>query len=203
MPGDIGLPEAGDVVPADLSHLETASHKIEEAALTGEFVPVEKEADAEVAADAGIGDRHNMAYQNSNVAYGRGVGDVTNTGRYTEVGHIAGRLASADETDILLKQNRTQLTKVLTYVVIVIAALNFAVGVLLRGGVPIAGLKTAVALAVAALPEGLFAIVTDVLSLGTQTLAKRNAIVSKLPAVETLGFTEIIASDKTETLTMN
>ena len=203
VPGDIVLLEAGDVVPADMRLLETASLKIEEAALTGESVPVEKEADAEVAADAGIGDRLNMAYQNSNVTYGRGLGVVTNTGMYTEVGHIAGMLASADETDTPLKQNLNQLSKVLTYVVIIIAAITFAVGVFLRGEAPLAGLMTAVALAVAAIPEGLPAIVTVVLSLGTQTLAKRNAIVRKLPAVETLGSTEIIASDKTGTLTMN
>ena len=203
VPGDIVLLEAGDVVPADMRLLETASLKIEEAALTGESVPVEKEADAEVAADAGIGDRLNMAYQNSNVTYGRGLGVVTNTGMYTEVGHIAGMLASADETDTPLKQNLNQLSKVLTYVVIIIAAITFAVGVFLRGEAPLAGLMTAVALAVAAIPEGLPAIVTVVLSLGTQTLVKRNAIVRKLPAVETLGSTEIIASDKTGTLTMN
>lgn len=203
VPGDIVLLEAGDVVPADMRLLETASLKIEEAALTGESVPVEKEADAEVAADAGIGDRLNMAYQNSNVTYGRGLGVVTNTGMYTEMGHIAGMLASADETDTPLKQNLNQLSKVLTYVVIIIAAITFAVGVFLRGEAPLAGLMTAVALAVAAIPEGLPAIVTVVLSLGTQTLAKRNAIVRKLPAVETLGSTEIIASDKTGTLTMN
>ena len=189
VPGDIVLLEAGDVVPADMRLLETASLKIEEAALTGESVPVEKEADAEVAADAGIGDRLNMAYQNSNVTYGRGLGVVTNTGMYTEVGHIAGMLASADETDTPLKQNLNQLSKVLTYVVIIIAAITFAVGVFLRGEAPLAGLMTAVALAVAAIPEGLPAIVTVVLSLGTQTLAKRNAIVRKLPAVETLGST--------------
>lgn len=203
VPGDIVLLEAGDVVPADMRLLETASLKIEEAALTGESVPVEKEADAEVTADAGIGDRLNMACQNSNVTYGRGLGVVTNTGMYTEVGHIAGMLASADETDTPLKQNLNQLSKVLTYVVIIIAAITFAVGVFLRGEAPLAGLMTAVALAVAAIPEGLPAIVTVVLSLGTQTLAKRNAIVRKLPAVETLGSTEIIASDKTGTLTMN
>ena len=203
VPGDIVLLEAGDVVPADMRLLETASLKIEEAALTGESVPVEKEADAEVTADAGIGDRLNMAYQNSNVTYGRGLGVVTNTGMYTEVGHIAGMLASADETDTPLKQNLNQLSKVLTYVVSIIAAITFAVGVFLRGEAPLAGLMTAVALAVAAIPEGLPAIVTVVLSLGTQTLAKRNAIVRKLPAVETLGSTEIIASDKTGTLTMN
>lgn len=203
VPGDIVLLEAGDVVPADMRLLQAASLKIEEAALTGESVPVEKDLHVEVAADAGIGDRVNMAYQNSNVTYGRGTGVVTNTGMYTEVGHIAGMLANADETDTPLKQNLHQLSKILTYAVLAVAAITFAVGVFLRGQAPIQGLMTSVALAVAAIPEGLPAIVTVVLSLGTQVLAKRNSIVRKLPAVETLGSTEIIASDKTGTLTMN
>ncbi|MGT2802882.1 calcium-translocating P-type ATPase, PMCA-type [Streptococcus henryi] len=203
VPGDVVMLEAGDVVPADMRLIEAASLKIEEAALTGESVPVEKDLSAVVAEDAGIGDRVNMAYQNSNVTYGRGMGVITNTGMYTEVGHIAGMLANADETDTPLKQNLNQLSKVLTYLVLIIAAVTFAVGVFVRGQAPLNGLMTAVALAVAAIPEGLPAIVTVVLSLGTQTLAKRNSIVRKLPAVETLGSTEIIASDKTGTLTMN
>lgn len=203
VPGDVVMLEAGDVVPADMRLIEAASLKIEEAALTGESVPVEKDLSAVVSEDAGIGDRVNMAYQNSNVTYGRGMGVITNTGMYTEVGHIAGMLANADETDTPLKQNLNQLSKVLTYLVLIIAAVTFAVGVFVRGQAPLNGLMTAVALAVAAIPEGLPAIVTVVLSLGTQTLAKRNSIVRKLPAVETLGSTEIIASDKTGTLTMN
>ena len=203
VPGDVVLLEAGDVVPADMRLLEAASLKIEEAALTGESVPVDKDLTAEIAEDAGIGDRLNMAYQNSNVTYGRGMGVVTNTGMYTEVGHIAGMLANADETDTPLKQNLNQLSKVLTYLVVAIAIVTFIVGVFVRKEPPLKGLMTAVALAVAAIPEGLPAIVTVVLSLGTQTLAKRKSIVRKLPAVETLGSTEIIASDKTGTLTMN
>lgn len=203
VPGDIVLLEAGDVVPADVRLLEVNSLKIEEAALTGESVPVEKDLSTAVSEDAGIGDRVNMGYQNSNVTYGRGMGVVTNTGMYTEVGHIAGMLANADETDTPLKQNLDNLSKILTYAILVIAAVTFAVGVFLRGQHPLEGLMTSVALAVAAIPEGLPAIVTVVLSLGTQVLAKRNAIIRKLPAVETLGSTEIIASDKTGTLTMN
>lgn len=203
VPGDIVLLEAGDVVPADMRLLEANSLKIEEAALTGESVPVEKDITAQVAEDAGIGDRVNMGYQNSNVTYGRGLGVVTNTGMYTEVGHIAGMLANADETDTPLKQNLDNLSKILTYAILVIATITFAVGVFIRGQHPLEGLMTSVALAVAAIPEGLPAIVTVVLSLGTQVLAKRNAIIRKLPAVETLGSTEIIASDKTGTLTMN
>lgn len=203
VPGDIVMLEAGDVVPADMRLLEVASLKIEEAALTGESVPVEKSLSIKVADDAGIGDRVNMAYQNSNVTYGRGVGVVVNTGHYTEVGKIADMLANADETETPLKQNLNQLSKVLTYLVVGIAIVTFIVGVFIRGEEPVEGLMTSVALAVAAIPEGLPAIVTIVLSMGTTTLAKRNAIVRKLPAVETLGSTEIIASDKTGTLTMN
>jgi len=203
VPGDIVLLEAGDVVPADMRLFEAASLKIEEAALTGESVPVEKDVTGLVEADAGIGDRVNMGYQNSNVTYGRGIGVVTNTGMYTEVGKIADMLANADETETPLKQSLEQLSKALTYLIIVIAVITFLVGVFVRGEQPLEGLMVAVALAVAAIPEGLPAIVTIVLSLGTTTLAKRNSIVRKLPAVETLGSTEIIASDKTGTLTMN
>ena len=203
VPGDIVMLEAGDVVPADMRLLKSASLKIEEAALTGESVPVEKNLTVDVAADAGIGDRVNMAYQNSNVTYGRGSGIIVNTGMYTEVGKIADMLANAGETDTPLKQNLNQLSKVLTYLVVGIAIVTFLVGVFLRGEAPLEGLMTSVALAVAAIPEGLPAIVTIVLSMGTTTLAKRNSIVRKLPAVETLGSTEIIASDKTGTLTMN
>jgi len=203
VPGDIVLLEAGDVVPADMRLFEAASLKIEEAALTGESVPVEKDVTGLVEADAGIGDRVNMGYQNSNVTYGRGIGVVTNTGMYTEVGKIADMLANADETETPLKQSLEQLSKALTYLIVVIAIITFLVGVFVRGEHPLEGLMVAVALAVAAIPEGLPAIVTIVLSLGTTTLAKRNSIVRKLPAVETLGSTEIIASDKTGTLTMN
>ena len=203
VPGDIVMLEAGDVVPADMRLLEAASLKIEEAALTGESVPVDKDLSVDVAADAGIGDRVNMAYQNSNVTYGRGSGVVVNTGMYTEVGKIADMLANADETDTPLKQNLNQLSKMLTYLVVGVAIITFIVSVFVRGEAPIEGLMTSVALAVAAIPEGLPAIVTIVLSMGTTTLAKRNSIVRKLPAVETLGSTEIIASDKTGTLTMN
>lgn len=203
VPGDVVMLEAGDVVPADMRLLEANSLKIEEAALTGESVPVEKDLTVTLEADAGIGDRVNMAYQNSNVTYGRGIGVVTNTGMFTEVGKIAGMLANADESDTPLKQNLNGLSKTLTYAVLVIAAITFAVGVFIQGQAPLEGLMTSVALAVAAIPEGLPAIVTVVLSLGTQVLAKRNSIVRKLPAVETLGSTEIIASDKTGTLTMN
>ena len=203
VPGDIVLLEAGDVVPADMRLLEAASLKIEEAALTGESVPVEKDVTETVEAEAGIGDRVNMGYQNSNVTYGRGTGVVTNTGMYTEVGKIADMLANADESQTPLKQSLEQLSKTLTYLIVAIALVTFLVSVFIRGEQPLEGLMVAVALAVAAIPEGLPAIVTILLSLGTTSLAKRNSIVRKLPAVETLGSTEIIASDKTGTLTMN
>lgn len=203
VPGDVVVLEAGDVVPADMRLLEANSLKIEEAALTGESVPVDKNLAVRLAEDAGIGDRLNMAYQNSNVTYGRGLGVVTNTGMFTEVGHIADMLANADEADTPLKQNLHKLSKVLTYVILVIASVTFAVAVFVRGTAPLEGLMTAVALAVAAIPEGLPAIVTVVLSIGSTVLAKRHSIIRKLPAVETLGSTEIIASDKTGTLTMN
>ncbi|MFV0555817.1 MAG: cation-translocating P-type ATPase [Lactovum sp.] len=205
--GDIVLLEAGDVVPADLRLLESASLKIEEAALTGESVPVEKDARVNIPEDAGIGDRLNSAYQNSNVTYGRSVGVVTATGMSTEVGKIAKMIESADETETPLKRNLNRLSKVLTFAILGIALVTFFVHLfrletLTTEGV-LEGLMISVALAVAAIPEGLPAIVTIVLSLSTQVLAKRNSIIRKLPAVETLGSTDIICSDKTGTLTMN
>ena len=206
VPGDVVSLEAGDVVPADMRLLEVNSLKIEEAALTGESVPVEKDLAVAVAADAGIGDRVNMAYQNSNVTYGRGLGVIVATGMTTEVGKIASMLQNAEETDTPLKQNLNNLSKILTYAILGIAAVTFLVHMMRAGWdqeAALSGLMTSVALAVAAIPEGLPAIVTIVLALGTQVLSKKNAIVRKLPAVETLGSTEIIASDKTGTLTMN
>ncbi|GFH40413.1 cation-translocating P-type ATPase [Lactococcus insecticola] len=203
VPGDIISLEAGDVVPADMRLIEVNSLKIEEAALTGESVPVEKDLAVTVAEDAGIGDRVNMAYQNSNVTYGRGLGVIVATGMSTEVGKIASMLQNAEETDTPLKQNLNNLSKILTYAILAIAAVTFIIGVFVQGHAPLEELMTSVALAVAAIPEGLPAIVTIVLALGTQVLSKKNAIVRKLPAVETLGSTEIIASDKTGTLTMN
>lgn len=202
VPGDIVLLEAGDVVPADLRLLEAASLKIEEAALTGESVPVEKEVKTLEGSDIGIGDRINMAYSNSNVTYGRGLGVVVGTGMNTEVGKIAGMLANEQETETPLKQNLNQLGKWLTIAILIIAAVMFVVG-MLNGRTWIDMLLTSISLAVAAIPEGLPAIVTIILALGTQKMAKKNAIVRKLPAVETLGSTDIICSDKTGTLTLN
>ncbi|WP_414841139.1 cation-translocating P-type ATPase [Enterococcus saccharolyticus] len=203
VPGDIVLLEAGDVVPADMRLIEASSLKIEEAALTGESVPVEKELVLLEGQDIGIGDRINMAYSNSNVTYGRGKGVVVNTGMNTEVGKIAGMLANADETETPLKRNLNQLGKFLTAAILIIAVIMFFVGTVLNGRDWVEMLLTSISLAVAAIPEGLPAIVTIILALGTQVMAKRNAMIRKLPAVETLGATDIIASDKTGTLTLN
>lgn len=203
VPGDIVLLEAGDVVPADIRLLEAASLKIEEAALTGESVPVEKETGVLPAGDIGIGDRINMAFSNSNVTYGRGKGVVVNTGMSTEVGKIADMLAQADETETPLKNNLNDLGKFLTMAIIAIAVIMFIVGTLINGTSFVDMLLTSISLAVAAIPEGLPAIVTIILALGTQVMAKRNSVIRKLPAVETLGSTDIIASDKTGTLTLN
>ncbi|MBO1304945.1 cation-translocating P-type ATPase [Enterococcus sp. 669A] len=203
VPGDVVMLEAGDVVPADLRLLEAASLKIEEAALTGESVPVEKEMIVIDEQDVGIGDRVNMAFSNSNVTYGRGRGVVVSTGMNTEVGKIAGMLAQADETETPLKNNLNQLGKFLTIAIIVIAAIMFVVGIAINGTSWDEMFLTSISLAVAAIPEGLPAIVTIILALGTQVMAKRNSVIRKLPAVETLGSTDIIASDKTGTLTLN
>ena len=203
VPGDIVTLEAGDIVPADLRLIESASLKVEESALTGESVPVEKQAETLTAGDLAIGDRLNMAYMNSNVTYGRATGMVVATGMQTEVGRIAGMIEAADETTTPLQANLTQLGKSLTILILVIAAVVFGIGMLRGSESLINMLLTAISLAVAAIPEGLPAIVTITLALGTQRMAKRHALVRKLPAVETLGSTDIIASDKTGTLTQN
>ncbi|WP_261809454.1 cation-translocating P-type ATPase [Levilactobacillus humaensis] len=201
--GDIVLLEAGDIIPADLRLLDVASLKVEESALTGESVPVEKAAAVLTGEDLPIGDRHNMAFMNSNVTYGRATGVVVATGMQTEVGRIAGMIEAADETTTPLQANLTQLGKSLTILILVIAAIVFGMGMWRQAESLIDMLLTAISLAVAAIPEGLPAIVTITLALGTQRMAKRHAIVRKLPAVETLGSTDIIASDKTGTLTQN
>ena len=202
VPGDIVLLEAGNIVPADLRLIEIASLQIEEAGLTGESVPVDKELTILEDVKAGIGDRTNMAFMNSNVTYGRGEGVVVGTGMSTEVGHIAEMLASTEETMTPLQNNLNRLGKYLTVAILVIAVVMFVVG-MLNGREWLDMLLTSISLAVAAIPEGLPAIVTIILALGTQKMAKRKALVRKLPAVETLGSTDIICSDKTGTLTMN
>ncbi|MGQ5708900.1 calcium-translocating P-type ATPase, PMCA-type [Lactobacillus sp. PSON] len=209
VPGDIVLLEAGDVVPADLRLSQAYSLKIEESALTGESVPVEKAAETLEGTDIALGDRVNMAYSNTNVTYGRGEGVVVGTGMHTEVGKIATMLNNADETDTPLKENLNQLGKTLTIMILAICVVVFIVGVLKadpaqrNSTLMINMFLVAVSLAVAAIPEGLPAIVTIILALGTQTMAKHKAIVRKLPAVETLGATDVICSDKTGTLTQN
>ena len=203
VPGDVVLLEAGDIVPADMRLFESSSLKIEEAALTGESVPTEKEVVVLEDSEVGIGDRINMAFSNSNVTYGRGKGVVVHTGMNTEVGKIANMLANADETETPLKRNLNQLGKFLTFAILIVAVIMFFVGTLLRDQGWVEMLLTSISLAVAAIPEGLPAIVTIILAIGTQVMAKRNSMIRKLPAVETLGATDIIASDKTGTLTLN
>ncbi|KJY57526.1 Cation-transporting P-type ATPase [Lactobacillus kullabergensis] len=209
VPGDVVLLEAGDVVPADLRLTLTKSLKIEESALTGESVPVDKTSDPVNEEKVALADQDNMAFANTNVTYGRGEGIVTATGMTTEVGKIATMLNNTDETDTPLKRNLNQLGKTLTIMILLICAVVFVVGFFTKKGteptdkLAIDMFLVAVSLAVAAIPEGLPAIVTIILALGTQVMAKHNSIVRKLPAVETLGATDIICSDKTGTLTQN
>ena len=202
VPGDIVLLEAGDIVPADMRLIEANSLKVEEAALTGESVPVDKDISVIAEEGAGIGDRHNMVFSSTNVTYGRALAIVTATGMNTEVGHIASMLASAEKTKTPLQRDQDRLGKTLTIMILVIAAVTFIVG-LLRGRQIPDMLLVSISLAVAAIPEGLPAISTIILSIGTQTMADRKALVRTLPAVETLGGTQIICSDKTGTLTLN
>ena len=203
VPGDIVQLEAGDVVPADIRLVEASSLKVEEAALTGESVPVEKEILDLSGQEVGIGDRLNMAFSSTNITYGRALGVVTSTGMETEVGNIATMLASTEAQLTPLQRDQNKLGKVLTYMIIAIAILTFAVGVFIQGEEVVHMLLIAISLAVAAIPEGLPAITTIILSIGTQTMAKRNALIRTLPAVETLGSTQVICSDKTGTLTVN
>ena len=200
--GDVVILEAGDVVPADMRLFEVNTVKIEESALTGESVPVDKYLVIPAGDEVGIGDRTNMAFSSTNVTYGRAVGVVTSTGMNTEVGKIANMLANTEEGKTPLQENQDALGKWLTIMILVIAVIIFVVG-MLRGNEWTHMLLTAIAIAVAAIPEGLPAISTIILALGTQKMAQRNAIVRKLPAVETLGGVEIICSDKTGTLTLN
>ena len=200
--GDVVILEAGDVVPADMRLFEVNTVKIEESALTGESVPVDKDLVIPTGDEVGIGDRTNMAFSSTNVTYGRAVGVVTSTCMNTEVGKIANMLANTEEGKTPLQENQDALGKWLTIMILVIAVIIFVVG-MLRGNEWTHMLLTAIAIAVAAIPEGLPAISTIILALGTQKMAQRNALVRKLPAVETLGGVEIICSDKTGTLTLN
>lgn len=209
--GDVVLLEAGDAVPADCRLIEEASLKAEESALTGESVPVTKCAEklcADGEKDVPLGDRKNMVYMGSSVSYGRGVAVVTAVGMDTEMGKIAGALAAAKDEDTPLQKKLNQLSKILSVLVLGVCVVVFAVDILrIVPNVTFnALLKTfmvAVSLAVAAVPEGLAAVVTIVLSMGVTKMSKRNAVIRKLTAVETLGCTQIICSDKTGTLTQN
>lgn len=209
--GDIIVLEAGDAVPADARILENASLKVEEAALTGESVPITKFIDTiylkEGEKDVPLGDRKNMLYMGSTVVYGRGTAVVTATGMNTEMGKIADALANAEEGQTPLQLKLSQLSKILTYLVIGICLIVFGVQILRAGSfnpeLVLDSFMVAVSLAVAAIPEGLQAVVTVVLSIGVTNMSKRNAIIRKLTAVETLGCAQIICSDKTGTLTQN
>lgn len=207
--GDIILLEAGDAVPADARLIEAVSLKAEEAALTGESVPVTKT--SEVLSSSGedipLGDRKNMVYMGSSIVYGRGTAVVTGTGMNTEMGKIADALNQAKEEKTPLQLKLAQLSKILTYLVLGICAFIFGFGVLkagsFEGQVLLDTFMVAVSLAVAAIPEGLSAVVTIVLSIGVSKMAKRKAVIRKLTAVETLGCTQVICSDKTGTLTLS
>lgn len=204
--GDVLVLEAGDAVPADARVIESASLRAEEAALTGESVPVSKSADALTAdGEIGLGDRSNMLYLGSSIVYGRGRAVVTETGMQTQMGHIADALTQTKENKTPLQLRLSQLSRILTWLVLGICAIVFAVGVLragsISGRVVLDTFLIAVSLAVAAIPEGLAAVVTIVLSIGVTNMSRRSAVIRRLTAVETLGCAQIICTDKTGTLT--
>ena len=200
--GDIVILEAGSVVPADIKLIESANLKIQESALTGETVPVEKDADEILKEDCFLADRINMAYTSSLITYGRGIGVVIATGMNTEVGHIASLLNNSDEFDTPLKRKLSAVGKVLSIVGLIVCVIIFVIGMLYKR--PILPLfMTAISLAISIIPEGLPATATIVMALGVKRMAKENALIRKLPAVETLGSSTVICSDKTGTLTQN
>ena len=207
VPGDVVVLEAGDAVPADGRLLESASLKIEEAALTGESVPVNKAVEVIFDGDIPLGDRRNMCYMGSTVVYGRGRAVVTATGMGTEMGRIAGVLAQTEQEQTPLQRKLSQLGGVLSKLVLGICVFIFVFDLLIAGDFSLDSvLRTfmvAVSLAVAAIPEGLATVVTVVLSIGVTNMSKRNAVIRRLTAVETLGCTQVICSDKTGTLTQN
>ncbi|MBQ7768175.1 MAG: cation-translocating P-type ATPase [Oscillospiraceae bacterium] len=211
VPGDIVVLEAGDAVPADGRIIECASLKIEEAALTGESVPVNKLIDAlnmqDTSSEVPLGDRKNMCYMGSTVVYGRGKAVITETGMDTEMGKIAGALAAAGDEETPLQKKLDKLGKTLSFLVLGICVFIFAFNLLMKQDYSLNGILStfmvAVSLAVAAIPEGLATVVTVVLSIGVTKMSKRNAVIRRLTAVETLGCTQVICSDKTGTLTQN
>jgi len=202
VPGDVVVLETGDFVPADLRIIEAVNLKSQESALTGESVPVEKVTDTIAEEKIGIGDRVNMLFSSSLITYGRGKGVVVETGMNTEVGKIAGIINSTQETQTPIQEKLNKLGKTLGIVALVICAIIFGIG-LMYGKEAVHMFMTAVSLAVAAIPEGLPAVSTIVMAIGVQRMVKKNAIIKKLPAVETLGSATVICSDKTGTLTQN
>ena len=202
VPGDIVILETGDYIPADVRLSETVNLKVEEAALTGESVPVEKNASVVLEGDIGLGDQINLGFMSTLVTYGRGLAIVVTTGMNTVIGGIAEMIQEEQQEDTPLQKKLTKLGKFLGTACLVICAIVFFLG-LLRGEPVLEMFMTSVSLAVAAIPEGLPAVVTIVLALGMQRMAKHNAIMKKLHAVETLGSTTVICSDKTGTLTQN
>ena len=202
VPGDVIRLEAGDFVPADARLLKSVSLKSEESALTGESVPSEKDADALVTENAPLGDRNNMVFSGCSITYGTALGIVTATGMDTEMGKIANLLNDEEESQTPLQKKLAQLGKYLGVLALAACGIIFVVG--LANGIPVMEIfMTAVSLAVSAIPEGLPAIVTIVLSIGVQRMVKKNALIRRLPAVETLGSASVICSDKTGTLTQN
>ncbi|MDU0894361.1 MAG: HAD-IC family P-type ATPase, partial [Anaerococcus sp.] len=203
VPGDIVILETGDIIPADMRLLDSRNLQIDESSLTGESVAVEKDAEAQYDKEVGIGDRNNSAFSSSIVTYGHGEGVITTTGHDTEIGHIATSLDSVEDKETPLQRQLKDLSKKLAILVIVVCALVFIVGYFRSNMSILENFMVAVSLAVAAIPEGLTAVVTIVLSIGMNRMVERKAIVKNLVSVETLGSTTAICSDKTGTLTQN
>lgn len=200
--GDVLLLGDGDMVPADMRLIDSANLKVQEASLTGESVPSEKDADELLPEDCVLGDRSNMVYTSAIVTYGRATGVVVATGMDTEVGNIAGMLDNQDELDTPLKRKLNAVGKTLTVVGLIVCVLIFIIGALYQRPL-IPQFLVAISLAISIIPEGLPATATIVMALGVQRMAKKNALIRKLPAVETLGSATVICSDKTGTLTLN
>ncbi len=203
VPGDVVILETGDIIPADMRLIESSNLKIDESSLTGESVAVEKDANFTTSEDVGIGDRENYVHSSSIVTYGHGIGLVATTGEDTEIGKIATSLDQVEEKETPLQKQLKKLSKVLALLVIIVCVAVFGLGYLRGGDDLLETFMVAVSLAVAAIPEGLTAVVTIVLSIGMNRMAERKAIVKNLLSVETLGSTTVICSDKTGTLTQN